>query len=82
LQAQRRLDISVRAALRDRTFWWLTTGFTLTTLAAVAITIHLIPYLLDHGYNARFAALAASVIGAMKFPGRLAFAPLERRMPH
>jgi MFS family permease len=82
LQPQRRRDISVRVALRDRTFWWLTTGFTLTTLAAIAITIHLIPYLLDHGYDARFAALAASVIGAMKFPGRLAFAPLERRIPH
>ncbi|MFN8504016.1 MFS transporter [Kouleothrix sp.] len=82
LQPRRRRDVSVRAALRDRTFWWLTTGFTLTTLAAIAITIHLIPYLLDHGYDARFAALAASIIGAMKFPGRLAFAPLERRIPH
>jgi MFS family permease len=82
LRPQRRRDIPVRAALRDHTFWWLTASFTLTTLAAIAITIHLIPYLLDHGYDARFAALAASVIGAMKFPGRLAFAPLERRMPH
>jgi cyanate permease len=82
LQPRRRHDISVRAALRDRIFWRLTTGFTLTTLAAIAITVHFIPYLLDHGYDARFAALAASIIGAMKFPGRLAFAPLERCMPH
>jgi predicted MFS family arabinose efflux permease len=82
LRPPRRRDSSVRAALRDRTFWWLTAGFTLTTLAAIAITIHLIPYLLDHGYDARFAALAAGVIGAMKFPGRLAFAPLERRIQH
>jgi hypothetical protein len=52
------------------------------TLAAIAITIHLIPYLLDHGYGARFAALAAGLIGAMKFPGRLVFAPLERYIPH
>ena len=74
--------VSVRMALQDRTFWWLTIGFTLTTLAAIAVTIHLIPYLLDHGYSARFAVLAASIIGAMKFPGRLAFAPLEQRMPH
>jgi MFS family permease len=82
LPLQRRRDTSVRAALRDQTFWWLTLGFTLTTLAAIVVTVHLIPYLLDHGYDARFAALAASIIGAMKFPGRLAFAPLERRMPH
>jgi MFS family permease len=77
---QHQRNVSVRAALRDRTFWWLTGGFMLTTLAAIAITVHIIPYLLDHGYDARFAALAASVIGAMKFPGRLVFAPLERRI--
>jgi predicted MFS family arabinose efflux permease len=73
-------SVSMRAALRERAFWWLTVGFTLNTLAVIAVTVHLIPYLLDHGYDARFAALAASVIGAMKFPGRLAFAPLERRV--
>lgn len=43
VQSQRRRDISVRVALRDQTFWWLTAGFTLITLAAIAITIHLIP---------------------------------------
>jgi MFS family permease len=75
-----RQSVPVRAALRNSAFWWLTAGFTLTTLAASALTVHLIPHLLDQGYDARFAALAASVIGAMKFPGRLAFAPLERRM--
>lgn len=79
-QRQTQRNVSVRVALQDRTFWWLTTGFTLTTLAAIAITVHLIPYLLDQGYDARFAALAASVIGAMKFPGRLLFAPLEQRI--
>ncbi len=73
-------SMAVGAALRDRTFWWLTAGFTLTTLAAIAITVHLIPFLLGQGYDARFAALAAGLIGAMKFPGRLAFAPLERRL--
>lgn len=75
-------SVSVQAALRDRIFWWLTIGFTLTTLSAIAVTVHLIPYLLDHGYDARFAALAASLIGAMKFPGRLMFAPLEQRIAH
>lgn len=75
-------NVSARAALRDGVFWWLTAGFTLTTLATITVTVHLIPYLLDHGYDARFAALAASIIGAMKFPGRLVFAPLERRMAH
>lgn len=74
--------INLRGALRHATFWWLIIGFTLTTLSAIAITIHLIPYLLDRGYDPRFAALAAGAVGAMKFPGRLAFAPLERWIPH
>ena len=39
-------------------------------IAAVAITIHIIPYMLDRGYSAGFAAGTASLIGAMKFLGR------------
>jgi MFS family permease len=77
-QPARSLDL--QAALRDPAFWWLTSAFTLTALAAVAITIHIIPYLLDRGYSAGFAAGVASLIGAMKFPGRLLFAPLESRV--
>ena len=73
-------SLDLRAALRDRAFWWLTSAFTLSALAAVAITIHIIPYMLDRGYSAGFAAGTASLIGAMKFPGRLLFAPLELRM--
>ena len=46
----------------------------------MAITIHIIPYMLGRGYSAGFAAGTASLIGAMKFPGRLLFAPLESRM--
>jgi hypothetical protein len=63
--------------LHDPAFWWLTWAFTLSALAAVAITIHIIPYMLDRGYGAGFAVGTASLIGAMKFPGRLLFAPLE-----
>ena len=73
-------SLDLRAALRDPAFWWLTSAFTLSALAAVAITIHIIPYMLGRGYSAGFAAGTASLIGAMKFPGRLLFAPLESRM--
>jgi MFS family permease len=72
--------LALHVALRDRVFWWLTTAFTLNTLAAGAITVHVIPYLLDHGYGAGFVATSAGLIGAMKFPGRLLFAPLEARL--
>ena len=67
----------LRAALGDPAFWWLTSAFTLSALAAVAITMIIIPYMLDRGYSAGFAAGTASLIGAMKFPGRLLFRPTE-----
>jgi predicted MFS family arabinose efflux permease len=80
LPARPARSLDLRAALRDPAFWWLTSAFTLSALAAVAITIHIIPYLLDRGYSAGFAAGVASLVGAMKFPGRLLFAPLEARV--
>jgi MFS family permease len=73
-------SVDLSSALRDPAFWWLTSAFTLSALAAGAITIHIIPYLLARGYSAGFTAATASLIGAMKFPGRLLFAPLESRM--
>jgi MFS family permease len=80
LRATPARSLDLRAALHDPAFWWLTSAFTLSALAAVAITIHIIPYMLDRGYSAGFAAGTASLIGAMKFPGRLLFAPLEARV--
>jgi MFS family permease len=79
MQSER--SVSLRTALRGATFWWLTTAFTLTNLAAIAVSVHLIPYLLDQGYDASFAATVTGLIGAMKFPGRLVFAPLDARLP-
>lgn len=65
-----------REALRERTFWWITASFFLTMLANTAVTVHLIPYLLDRGYGPGFAATAAGLIGALALPGRLIFTPL------
>ncbi len=75
-----RQSVPVRTALRDSAFWWLMAGFTLTTLAASALTVHLIPHLLDQGYDARFGALAAGTIGAMKVSGAAGVCAAERRM--
>src|SRR5207237_132043 len=52
--------------------------FILTTLAAITIGVHLIPYLLGQGYDAGFAALAVGLVGLMQLPGRLLFLPLNR----
>jgi len=72
-------SIPLETALRGRSFWWLTAAFMLTNLAAIATTVHLVAYLISRGHSAGFAATATGLIGAMKLPGRLLFAPLDAR---
>jgi MFS family permease len=72
-------SISTGAALRGAAFWWMATAFALTMLTAGAITVHLIPYLIDQGYSASFAASMVGLIGIMALPGRLVFTPLGER---
>ena len=67
--------------LRSASFRWLTGGFCLAFLANVAVTVHLIPYLTDHGFSSGFAATAAGLIGMLALPGRLIFTPLGGRIP-
>jgi MFS family permease len=73
--------ISMQAALRDAAFWWLSVAFFLSQLATAAVAVHLVPYLIDAGYDAGFAAIAAGLIGTMALPGRLIFTPLGDRLP-
>lgn len=79
--AQPARSTSLRTALQSSSFWWLVAAFTLTSLAATATTIHLIPYLTTRGHTTAAAAWATGLIGAMKLPGRALFAPLDARIP-
>lgn len=72
--------IAARYAMRDPAFWWLAAAFVLATLATMAITVHLIPYLVSAGYSPAFAAGAAGLIGALALPGRLIFTPLGAKV--
>jgi MFS family permease len=72
---------TVRGALHGATFWWITAAFALTMLVAGAITVHLVPYLIDRGYSAGFAASVVGLIGIMALPGRLIFTPLGEHLP-
>ncbi len=67
-------------AVRDPGFWWLTGSFCLVMFTAVAVTIHLIPYLTDRGYSSGFAASIAGLVGLFALPGRLIFTPLGGRI--
>ena len=79
LQAE--ASVSTRTALHQASFWWIAAAFSLNMLAAGAITVHLVPYLIDSGYSATFAASMVGLIGIMALPGRLVFTPLGERMP-
>jgi MFS family permease len=67
-------------ALRSHSFWLLSTAFVLGSLATIAMTIHAIPFLLERGYSAAFAAFAVGLIGISQIPGRVLFSPLAGRL--
>lgn len=75
-----RPGMTLREALADPAFRWLTTGFALATFANVGASVHLVPYLVGRGYDAQVAATAAGLLGAMQVAARLFFAPAERRV--
>lgn len=67
---------AVAEARRDRRFRWLQLGFVATSLTAIAIPVHLIPYLVAEGEGAAFAAAATGAIAFVGIAGRLAFGAL------
>jgi|SRR5579883_3555769 len=76
-----REGLPLTTALREPAFWWLTAAFFLQALGGAAIFVHLVPYLIDRGFGAAFAASAAGAIGILALPGRLIFTPLGERLP-
>ncbi len=74
-------SIRLRDALHGAAFWWIAVPFAVIGGCAVAVQIHLIPYLQDRGFSPGFAATATGSIGLLKLPGRLIFAPLSERIP-
>jgi MFS family permease len=78
---EQRPDAQARRVLRSRSFWLLSAAFFLATSTGIAMTILAIPYLLERGYSATFAAFAVGLVGFSQIPGRLIFAPLSGRLP-
>ena len=69
-------SFTLAAAARTPVFWVLAVAFVVGNFATVSVTVHLIPYLADHGYAATTAALMIGWMGAMQLPGRLFFVPV------
>ena len=45
------------------------------------MTVHAIPFLLERGYSAPFAAFAVGLVGLSQIPGRVVFAAIGSRLP-
>jgi MFS family permease len=75
------LSVPPHIALRSPAFRWLTVAFALSSLTTAAVSVHLVPLLLERGFDAGFAAGAMGLLGLMALPGRLVFTPLGSRLP-
>ena len=73
--------VSAATALRSAPFWLLSSAFFLASVAAIAMTVHAIPFLLGRGHGAAFAAFAVGLVGIAQIPGRLLFSPVAARWP-
>ena len=67
-------------ASRTLVFWVLASAFFIGNFATAAVSIHLIPYLVDLGYSATLAASIIGWMGAMQVPGRMLFVPIAARL--
>jgi len=74
-------SMSVGRALRDPAFRWLALAFSLNMVVNIAVSVHLVAYLLDRGYDLGLAATAAGLIGAMQVLGRVVLGVLGERVP-
>lgn len=74
-------SVAAEEAIHGRSFRWLAIAFSLSSLATTAVTVHLIPLLLERGFGAAFAGAAMGAVGLAALPGRLVFTPLGSRWP-
>jgi MFS family permease len=59
----------------------LTIAFSVTTVVSYGVHVHLIAYLLDHGYGGAFAAFTTGLVGAAQVLGRILLGLIGDRVP-
>ena len=78
--AARANDMTVRQALATPQFWLLSAVLALKFMGSGAVFIHLIPYLVDRGFDRQTAANLLGLVALVSIPGRLLFGYLGDRM--
>ncbi|MBI4498311.1 MAG: MFS transporter [Chloroflexi bacterium] len=66
-------DFTVGEALRTRAFWLVAGSFGTRLLVSGGVIVHLIPYLVDRGFEATTAASFVGMMGVLSIMGRLGF---------
>jgi sugar phosphate permease len=66
-------------ALRSSPFWLRSSAYFLGTLTGIAMMVHAIPFLIERGHAASFAAFAVGLVGISQIPGRVVFAVIAAR---
>jgi MFS family permease len=74
-------DPAAGDVLRLPAFWWLTAAFTLSTVATVAVTVHLLGFLAERDYGPGLAALVAGAYGLFSVAGRVLLTVGGRGLP-
>ncbi|GAA5174220.1 MFS transporter [Pseudonocardia eucalypti] len=69
------------AITRRASFRWFTLGLVSHTTGKLAVTVILVAYLTDRGYQLSQATLAAGAVGGFQVLGRLACTALQPRVP-
>jgi MFS family permease len=69
-----------REVLRTADFWMLSGAFFLAQVAGIGTIVLAIPFLLERGHDASFAALAIGLFGIAQIPGRVLFAACAARV--
>jgi MFS family permease len=67
-------------AARTVVFWVLSVAFFVSNFSTAAVSVHLIPYLIERDYTATVAAAIIGWMGAMQVPGRMLFVPISMRL--
>ena len=66
-------------AARQPELRWYAAGFAAQATAVIVVAVHLVPFLLEQGQSAGFAAAATGALGALSVSGRLVLTGMARR---
>ena len=77
--APRGPGVPLGVAARTPIFWALSLAFSIGSFSTAAVTVHLIPYMVEQGHAAAAVAIAIGWMGAMQIPGRLVFIAVTGR---